>query len=51
MQSLIDVVDNKFGKNNCSKDKARILSTFSAFIDLTEIGYLTSGTKKTFNFL
>ena len=51
MQLLIDLADNKFGKNDCNKDKAKILSTFSAFNDPTKAGYLTSDPKKTFNLL
>ena len=51
MQSLINLADNKFVKNDCIKDEARILLAFFTFRNLIRVDYLTSGTKKALNFL
>ena len=50
-QSLIDIADNGYGRNNCGKDKARILSKSSTSKDPIGAGYLISDVKKALNFL
>ena len=50
-QLSIDLVNQEFGGNDCGENKAKILSAFFVFKDPTGVGYLTSNTKKTFNFL
>ena len=50
-QLSINLANDEFGENNYGKDEVTILSAFFASMDLTRAGYLTSGPKKTFNFL
>ena len=49
-QSLIDVANDEFGESDYGKDEVRILSVYSASKKSTGAGFLTSGTKKVFNF-
>ena len=44
-------MDDALDGSDCDKNKARILSAFFAFKDLTEAGHLTFGAKKAFIFL
>ena len=44
------MADNDFNKNDCDKDKVRILSAFFVSKDSTGAGYFIFGTKKAFNF-
>ena len=50
-QSLKDLEDNKFGKDDYVEDKARIPFVSFASKDPTGADYLTSGAKKAFNLL
>ena len=50
-QLLIDLADDKFGKDNCDEDKAWTLFASFASKNLTGVSYLISVAKKAFNLL
>ena len=51
MQLLIDIINDKFGRDDYGKDEARILSASFMSKDLIRADYLIFGAKKAFNFL